>query len=762
VGRRPQELVHRADHAALIARLARRARLSPFGAALLATVAACLVYLPASRLAVVQSLEGQLLDLRFQLRPPGPASDAIVLVPIDEQSLRKIGRWPWRRGLIAQIVQHLADAGARTIALDLLFAEPERRDVPAAALEDLQRELRAGQQAGDADQPAKIEARLGALLDQADGDRQLARALEHAGNVILPFSILDPDGNVILPFSIGEHADGSLPAPVAAMAIRIVRQQPGRPQPEPAPEPGVLAPIPALASAAAGLGQTNIPLGPDRSARLERPVAAYGDQYLPSFALEAARQHLGIGRDQVQLLLGEGIALGDRLLPTNEAMLIPVNYRRPGTFARVPAWHLLEGSVDQAELAGKLVVVGGSAAGLGDHFQSPYVQDLPGFERHAAMIDDILRQDLLIRPRWAFLPGLGTVLFGGLVVGGLADRLGVIGATLGFLVLVALVIGSNLWAFLGHGLWLDLLLPLALLALIYGVALGHRYFIGQRQERRLRAAFKHYLSPALVDQVARDPALLRLGGEQRELTVLFADIRDSTSIAAALAPTRFAELLNEVLTELTEALFEQGGMLDKFTGDGLVAVFGAPLAQPDHALRACRAALAMQARIEPLQARWAHPDLPPVAVRIGINTGSMIIGNMGSEERFNYTVIGDEAHLGSRLEAANKDFGTRILISDGTWRIVSDRLEARELDVMSFRGIDRPVGVFELLGERPLPPGRARLLELFAAGLATFREGRWASAQHEFEQLLALAPGDRPSQLYLERCRARLQPPRGG
>jgi adenylate cyclase len=737
--------------------------LSPFGAALLATVAACLVYLPASRLAVVQSLEGQLLDLRFQSRPPGPVSDAIVLVPIDDESLHKIGRWPWGRGLIAQIVQRLADAGARTIALDLLFAEPERRDVPAAALEDLQRELRAGEQAGDAGQPADIGARLGALLDQADGDRQLARALEDAGNVILAFSIVEPAGNVILPVSTGGgHADGSLPAPVAAMAIRIVRQQPGRPQPEPAPEPGVLAPIPALASAAAGLGQTNIPLGPDRSARLERPVAAYGDQYLPSFALEAARQHLGIGRDQVQLLLGDGIALGDRLLPTNEAMLIPVNYRRPHTFAEVPAWRLLEGGADRAELAGKLVVVGGKAAGLGDHFQSPYVEDLPGFERHAAMIDDILRQDLLIRPRWALLPGLGTVVFGGLVVGGLADRLGVIGATLGFLVLVAVVVGTNFWAFLGDGLWLDLLLPVALLALIYGIALGHRYFIGQRQERRLRAAFKHYLSPALVDQVARDPALLRLGGEQRELTVLFADIRDSTRIAAALAPTRFAELLNEVLTALTEALFEQGGMLDKFTGDGLVAVFGAPLAQPDHALRACRAALAMQARIEPSRARWARPDLPPVVVGIGINTGPMIIGNMGSEERFNYTVIGDEAHLGARLEAANKDFGTRILISDATWRIISDRLEARELDVMSFRGIDRPVGVFELLGDRPLPLGQARARELFAAGLAAFRAGRWASAQHEFEQVLALAPGDRPSQLYLERCRARLQLPRSG
>jgi adenylate cyclase len=696
---------------------------------------------------VVQSLEGQLLDVRFQLRPAGPPSAAIVLVPIDDRSLREIGRWPWSRALIAQIVQRLAEAGARTIALDLLLAEPERRDVPAAALENLRGQVRARERAGDPAQPAEIEARLGALLDQADGDRQLARALEHAGNVVLPFS-----------FGAG-HAGERLPAPVSASAIRIVRQPPGRAPPRPAAEPGVLAPIPALAAAAAGLGHGDIPLSPDGAARFERPVVAFGDQYLPSFALQAARQYLGVGRDQVQLLLGEGIVLGDHVLPTDEAMLIPVNYRRPGTFETVPVARLLQGGVDDAALAGKLIVIGGSAAGVGDHFRSPYVPDLPGFERHAAMIDDILRQDLLIRPRLALPLGLGTVVLGGLVIGGLASRLGVIGATLGFVALIGVVVAGNFWAFLGHGLWLDLLLPLAGLALVYGITLADRYFIGERQERRLRAAFKHYLSPALVDQVARDPALLRLGGEQKELTVLFADLRQSTRLAAALAPARFAELLNEVLEVLTGALFEQAGMLDKFTGDGLLAVFGAPLAQPDHALRACHAALAMQAQMQPLQARWSRPDLPPLEVGIGINSGPMIIGNMGSRERFNYTVIGDEAHLGARLEAANKDFRTRILISEATWRAVSDRLAARELDLVTFRGIDRPVGVFELLGERPLPAPRARQIELFAAALAAYRSGQWANAQTRFEQVLALDPDDWPSQLYLERCCARLALP---
>ncbi len=665
---------------------------------------------------------------------------------IDDRSLEEVGRWPWSRGILAEIVRRLAAAGARTVALDLLLAEPEPRHVPAAALEELRTEWGRRERAGEPMRPAQIDARLEELLEKADDDRRLAGELERARNVILPFSSGAGSG----------HAGEPLPPPVAAAAIRIVRQPPGRSPPSPAAEPGVLAPIPMLAAAAASLGQADIPLDPDGAARFERLAVAIGDQYLPSFALEVARHQLGIGRDQLQLLLGEGVALGDHFLPTDRSLLIPVNYRRPGTFQTIPAWRLLDGSVDAAALAGKLIVVGGSAAGVGDHFRSPYVPELPGFARHAAMIDDILRQDLLLRPQSGLWLGLVTVLLGGLVIGGLAGRLGPIGMTLGFLALIGVVVGGNLWAFLGRGLWLDLLLPLAGLALVYGVALADHYLVGERQERRLRAAFKRYLSPTVVEQVARDPSLLRLGGEQKELTVLFADLRDSTRLAGALAPARFALLLNEVLGVLTEALFEQGGMLDKFTGDGLVAIFGAPLAQPEHALCACRAALAMQARMRSLQARWSRPDLPPLEVGIGINSGPMIIGNMGSKERFSYTVIGDEAHLGARLEAANKDFRTRILISDATWQQVSGRLAARELDVVTFRGIDRPVGVFELLGEQPLPASRARQVELFAAALAAYRGGQWANAQARFEQVLALIPDDRPSQLYLERCRARL------
>jgi adenylate cyclase len=329
------------------------------------------------------------------------------------------------------------------------------------------------------------------------------------------------------------------------------------------------------------------------------------------------------------------------------------------------------------------------------------------------------------------------------------------GASATFLLVAAGFSAANMMAFVHLGLWLNLFLPLTALTLIYLVVLAYSYLVGKRQERMIRAAFEHYLSPDLVDLVCRDPALLRLGGERRELTVLFADIRDSTRLAQKLAPDRFAALLNDVLGAMTGVLLARGGMLDKFTGDGFLAIFGAPLPQPDHALRACLAALDMLRALEAVRARWAR-DVAPIEVGIGINSGPMLIGNMGSAERFTYTVIGDEAHLGARLETANKDFRTRILISEATFVQVQGKIAARELDLMKFHGLEQRVRVFELLGEQPLAPEPAARLQRFEAALASYRAGDVSAALARFEALHAEDQGDFPVAIYLERCRERL------
>jgi adenylate cyclase len=328
-------------------------------------------------------------------------------------------------------------------------------------------------------------------------------------------------------------------------------------------------------------------------------------------------------------------------------------------------------------------------------------------------------------------------------------------ATATFLLIAAGLGAANVLAFIQLGLWLNLFLPLAALTFIYLVVLAYGYLVGKRQERTIRRAFEHYLSPDLVDLVCRDPALLRLGGERRELTVLFADIRDSTRLAQRLPPDRFAALLNDALGAMTGVLLARGGMLDKFTGDGFLAIFGAPLAQPDHALRACLAALDMLKALEGVQTRWAG-EVAPIEVGIGINSGPMLIGNMGSPQRLTYTVIGDEAHLGARLEAANKDFCTHILLSEATFVQVREQIAARELDLVEFRGLEQQVRVFELLGEQPLGAGPAARLQKFEAALASYRVGDFPGALARFEALCAEDPDDYPVAIWLERCREQL------
>jgi adenylate cyclase len=694
----------------------------------------------------VQQLEAQLLDLRFRLRPAAPPSDDIVLVLIDEESIREVGRWPWSRAVIADALARLTAAGARTVGIDLLVAEREVGAVPAAWLDRLREVLGDAEELGtsglDAD---RILARL---FDRLSGDTELAARMGAAGDVVLPFS-----------FEFGESPDASPPEPprnVATTAFRIVHG------PRPPREmlalvaTRLVAPIPEFAATAAGLGHTHVALDRDGAARFEFPAAAYGEGVYPSFALEVARHHLGVPRDQVRLELGRGIWLRDHLVPTDDRTRLVVSYRQPGRFRTVSFARLLAGDVPAAQFEDKVVLIGGSAAGISETFVSPFDPYLPGIERHATVIDNILQQDFVIRRHETVLLDLGFVMISGLVIGWLGQRGRLLAPSLGFGAIVAAGVAANIWAFFELDRWLNLFLPLFSVVAIYAAVILFKYFIGERQERRIRAAFKHYLSPSLVEQVARDPALLHLGGEQKELTVLFADLRNSTGLGAKLPPAEFVRLLNEAMDTMTRVLFAHDGMLDKFTGDGLVAVFGAPLPQPDHALRACRAALAMLAALAPVQARWARPALPPLEIGIGINTGSMIIGNMGSKERFSYTVIGDEANLGARLEGANKDFQTHILISEATWQQVEDEIAARELDVVTFRGMARPVRVFEVVGTRPLPSEEARRLEQFAAGLAAWRRERWADAKALFEQVLAATPDDRPSQLYLERCHARL------
>lgn len=672
--------------------MSRLARLGELRLALILVATIAVIWLPVSRTDAVREIEGSLLDLRFRLTAEKPPSTETLLVLIDERSLRQIGRWPWSRARLAELIGGIAAARPRAIGLDLLLPDPELAVVQKDWIDALQLTLRQFQAEGLPLNAGTVADMLRGFARATPGDLDLAATLEQAGNVVLPASF----GFQPLTSAADQR---ETPESLISSAISVTLDPDlGDTAPE---ATSVLAPIEPIGSAVRAIGHANVGLDPGGAARFEYPVVAYEGEHYPSFALQVARLALGIPKDGFRLEVGRSLGLGDALtLPLDQDGRVLLGYERSSRFPQISAADVFAGEVASSRLADRIVLIGGNAAGLGRSFPSPFAGGISGIERHAMVVDDILSGDIRERLANGTSLNLAFVLFGGLVIGFATRRARAAGALIATLSLITLLVAGNFALFLKGNLWLDLFMPVAALVLLGLLLTSYRYVVDLRQQRDLRKAFGQYLNPELVDRVVQDPSLLRLGGEERVLTVLFADLRNSTGLAAALGPATFVRFLNDVFSMMTGAVFQHTGMLDKYVGDGIIAVFGAPLAREDHALLACQSALAIQAGLPQLQEAWRSPGGPPIEIGIGINTGPMIIGNMGSAERFDYTVIGDEASLGARLEAANKDLGTRILISQATFQKAADGIEARSLGELTFRGIPRPVNVYELLSTK--------------------------------------------------------------
>jgi adenylate cyclase len=378
--------------------------------------------------------------------------------------------------------------------------------------------------------------------------------------------------------------------------------------------------------------------------------------------------------------------------------------------------------------------------------------------------DNILQQKFLFRPDWASLFDLAAILFMGLVTGLVLPRLRVFFSVMlvGVLFGGYLVLSQSIFA--RQGIWLNAVYPLLTVVVVYTAVALYRYIMEEREKRKIRSAFGLYVTPSVVNEILKDPDKLRLGGDKKELTVLFSDIRGFTSLAEEMDPESLVNLLNTYLTEMTNVVFDFDGLLDKYIGDAIMAVFGAPLKQADHPVRACRAALRMLDSLAKMQQKWKSEGTPPLDIGIGINTGSMVVGNMGSERRFDYTVMGDSVNLASRLEGINKEYGTQVVISEFTYEWVKDDFFCRELDVVRVQGSTRPVKIFELIALRSETDPRIPIIEPFAQGLHYYRAQKWEMAEAKFNEVLTSLPEDFAARLYLQRIATLREepPPRAG
>lgn len=685
-------------------------------------LAASLLGLGAHLAGVLRPVELVATDMLMRARGPAAADPRVVICDIDAVSVHRYGRWPWARTRIASLIDRLAAGGARVIAVDVLFAEPSR---------------------------------AGPGCDLTAEDQALADAMARAGNVVLGFFFRAR----ALP---GERA-GTLPESLAKSRVEQVLEPPGGfsiPRRQ-AVEPNL--DLFARAAAAQGFFSHERESGVLRHYQM---LIDYGGSFFPALALRAVQRFEAAG----PLALGQTaaglpeITIAGRPIETDEAGALWIDYRGPAhTFKTVSVAAVLQGGLAPGALRDKLVFVGASEPGIGDTQATPFGGEVAGVEIHANVADNLLSE------HWIHDSGLqeGVSLAALLALGPLVALLvaAVRAHLVGSLLAIALVL---LWpfgcwlAFATAGWHLQVVSPVAsgIVALIGAL----RYQIGhvEQRARQIKKTFQRFVSESVVEEMLRHPERVKLGGERRQMTVLFSDIRGFTSISETLDSEALVSLLNEFFTPMTRLVLAHGGTLDKYMGDALMAFFGAPVAQTDHALRACGAALAMRAELGRLNAHWhERGTLPPdksLGIGIGINSGEMSVGNMGSEAIFDYTVIGDNVNLGSRIEGLNKLYGTTVIVSEYTAREAGGAFLLRELDLVQVKGKQVPVAIYELLSAEPAMPADRQRAALFAQGVAAYRGRDFGAAEAIFGDL-ADRLGDRPAAALRERCRDFLRAP---
>jgi adenylate cyclase len=711
-----------------------------------------------------------------RLRGPRAPSGRVVIVAVDERSVEEEGLWPWSRAKMAALVDRLAAGGVAAVGFDVIWSEEDELGRRMARVAALVRALRDGAQ--DPEAARRLDDAWAAAagpspLAAADVDptELLADAIERARNVTVGFMFLSEED-----------------APVAARAERLAKLRFFRTEPVHVHEggrlvpagdgallgrfAGVVPPVDEVLSVADSGGFFTVLPDPDGVIRRYRAVASAGGTAFPALGVAVLARVAGRGgvpapvvpvgaRGAPETL--QQVRVGELVLDVDDLGRVPLNYY--GRYRDFPTWSatdVLHGRIPPEEMAGRIAVVGTTAAGTWDQRVTPFDDIAPGVITHATFVENVLRGELLERSGVVFVAELVLML-------GLSVGLALVFSRVSSLAAApALAVAAGAWgagAVLALGRFevvLALGVPLAQMLSMFLAATTYRFFSEERDKRRARETFSRFLAPAIVDEVLSREGSVRLGGEKRVLTVLFADVRGFTTISEQLDPHVLLELLNEYLTPMTDIIVSgHQGTLDKYMGDAIMAFWGAPGPQPDHALRACRAALAMIDRLGELRARWRAQGLPEVDVGIGINTGPMSVGFVGSEDRFyNYTVLGDAVNLASRLEGANKEYGTRVILGAATFEQVRDAVVARPLDLVRVKGKREPVQIHELLALAPAPPALAAFVERFEWGLSAYRAQRWDEAIARFREADGLRGGDPASRAWVDRCEAmRREPP---
>ena len=727
------------------------------------TITICSVLLVAALFLVgapiLDMVELKTYDLRFLSRGNLSPTPAVVLALIDEKSIKTEGRWPWPRSKMARLVDILSEDGAKVIGFDIGFLEPDENS-RLGLIDELASKVEALSINND-----KLEKFIDENKKDADNDAALAKAIKNSSAAVVLgyfFHMSEADlGYRLEPEKIEQQLKLIGPSKYPLTIY-------DRPDTV-APFIKAYAPqgnLEIFTRAAAGSGHYDVKSDPDGVVRWMPLIIQCGENIFPHLAVACAWNYLNKPQLMVKVARHgvEGIRMGKRFIPTDESGQLLINYLGPPqTFPHISITDILNRKPAKGTFENRIVLVGATAMGIYDMRNTPVSPQYPGVEIHATVIDNILSKNFMSRPDWSKIYDLFAIIVLAIVPGLVLPRLSAIKGFLFAAGLFALHILVSRYVFVNYRLWLNIVYPLLVLSLTYTGLTVYHYVTEERERKKIKGAFKHYVAPVVIEDILKDPSRLKLGGEEKVITVLFSDLEGFTSYSERYTPHEMITLLSEYYERMTEEIFAHQGMLKEYVGDELMALFGAPLDAADHAKRACAAALSMRERRHALGREWAAVGRPVLKARTGINSGNMLVGNLGSSYRFSYGALGDNVNLGSRLEGLNKMYRTEIIVGENTANLLDGDFQLRELDLVQVKGKKKPVRVYELLGHSAdvLPGEITDVVDLYAAGLAAYYRQLWTDAMEYFQKCTAILPGDGPSKAMAERCTIYMKSPPG-
>lgn len=655
----------------------------------------------------LQQLDYRMKDARFRIRGPVVPDKDVVVVAIDHASIKEIGRWPWSREVTGRLIENLAGYGTKVTALDIVFSEPQN---PVA-------------------------------------DAALARSVAGAGNVVMGYFFREEE----------QPVDPAVLAQMERSTVKLMKVAEGVESIPLIEYANLDANLASLSEQALDFGFFNARPDGDGLYRRALLLLLYNGDIYPSLSIKALRHFLGADvMLEVKSFGIDGLQVGELRIPAREDGTLALNYYGPArSFRTVSAADVIKKRLPPDSLKGALAFVGATEIGIYDIRPTPFDATQPGVELHATVAANALErrflqydgitqmQEMVCIALFPLLLGVALAFVPGTFAG--------LAAFAGFALLYSWI---NYLAF-SQGLRdMTVIYPMLGIGLTYLGSEAWRNLVVEKKGRQLKKAFSNYVSPDLVREIEKNPDKLVLGGEQREISILFSDIRGFTTVSESLTPPELVTLLNEYLSPMTRIVLEERGTLDKFIGDAVMAIFNAPLDVPEHATHACTTAVRMLEELQRLNAGFVERGMHTLDIGVGINTGPAVVGNMGADIRFDYTAIGDAVNLASRLEGLNKYYSTHILVSEDTHKQVpAGHFTFREVDRVKVKGKQLPVVMYELM------IAKYELLPKFEAALEQYRAKSFTAAKVAFDELAAQYD-DGPSRLYSSRCdEYLLQPP---